>query len=341
MSISKTIFGTLGENEVYSYVLYNGKDLRAEILNYGGIVRRLIYKGTDVVLGRDNLSEYQNNTGYYGALIGRNSNRIANAKFELNGKDYTLAVNDKGNNLHGGIVGYNARVWNAECVDGDEPKLILTLHSPDGEEGFPGNVDVKVTYTLTSDNQLVIHYEGTTDEDTVLNMTNHSYFNLNGHSNGTIDNHTLMLDSSFFTPNCDQCMPTGEIWASKGTAFDFTTPKTLKEGFESGDKQVDMFGGFDHNFVLNGRGYRHTGTLIGDKTGIKMDMYTDLPAVQLYTGNSIELGRCCKDCAIYTTHSALCLETQVFPNSLKHAHYPGPILRKGEKYDTTTSYKFS
>ncbi len=341
MSISKTIFGTIANTQVYSYVLSNNKDLKAEILNYGGIIKRLIYKGTDVVLGRDNLSEYQNNSGYYGAVIGRNSNRIAGAEFELNGKTYKLAKNDKDNNLHGGNIGYNARVWEAKCIDSDEPQLILTLHSPDGEEGFPGNVDVKVTYTLTSDNQLIIHYEGTTDMDTVLNMTNHSYFNLNGHNCGTIDNHTLMLNSSFYTPNSEQCMPTGEVWASKGTAFDFTTPKTLKEGFESTEKQVDMFGGFDHNFILDGRGYRHAGTLTGDKTAIKMDVYTDLPGVQLYTGNALELERICKDGAVYITHSALCLETQAFPNCLKHSHFPGAILRKGEKYDTTTSYKFS
>lgn len=340
MSITKSIFGMTDEAEVHSYILNNGNGLSAEILNYGGIIRRLTYKGVDVVLGRDNISEYFDNNGYYGALVGRNSNRIENSEFELNGKTYNLFANDGRNNLHGGKCGFNSKIWNAQAVDSEEPSLILTLLSHDGEEGFPGNVNVKVTYTLTKDNSIKIHYEGTTDADTVLNMTNHSYFNLNGHNVGTIDSHTLQMNSSFYTPNTDECMPYGEVKSVEGTGFDFRTPKKLSDGFNSGDEQVNMFSGFDHNFALDGRGFRLGAVLKGDRTGITMEMYTDRPAVQLYTGNCIEEGRICKDCAVYTKHSALCLETQAFPNSLKYSHYPNGILRKDEKYDTVTEYKF-
>lgn len=340
MSITKQPFGMIGTTQVYSYILDNGADLKAEILNYGGIIRRLVYKNYDVVLGRDNISEYLNNNGYYGALIGRNSNRIENSEFELDGKTYSLNANDGKNNLHGGNIGFNSMIWDAEGLDVQEPSLVLTLTSPDGDEGFPGQVNVKVTYTLTKENSIKIHYEGNTDKTTVLNMTNHSYFNLNGHNSGTIDNHTLMLNSCFYTPNSIECIPTGEVKSVIGTAFDFTTPKTLKEGFESGDEQVNMFSGFDHNFALNSRGYRLCARLCGDISKITMEMYTDLPGVQLYTGNVIDEERVCKDGAVYPKHGALCLETQFFPNNLKFSHFQSAVLKAGEKYDTTTEYKF-
>lgn len=341
MSISKRIFGSINGREVTAFTLENG-NLKTEILNYGGIIRTLVYKGTDVVLGRDSVEEYLNNSGYYGALIGRNSNRIYNAEFELNGKTYTLAKNDNGvANLHGGKVGFDKKIWDAETVDGAEPSLILTLESPDGEEGFPGNVSVKVTYTVTSDDSLKIHYEGTTDADTVLNMTNHTYFNLNGHNSGSVDGHSLTIHSSFYTPNTDQCMPYGEIHSVEGTPFDMRNTIKLADGFASDFEQIRMFGGYDHNFILDGTGYRKVATAVGDKSGIIMDCYTDLPGVQLYSGNVIESERVCKDGAVYDVHHAFCLETQKFPNSTSYPFFPTVILRKGEKYDTTSEYKFS
>ncbi len=340
MSIQKTKFGEYGGTDVYCYTLDNAKGLRAEILTLGGIVKKLIYNGVDVVLGRDTLEEYCSNEGYFGALIGRNANRIENASFDLNGQSYTLFANDGANNLHGGKIGFDKKVWGAECIDAAEPSLMLTLTSPDGEEGFPAAVDVKVTYTLTADNAIRIHYEGTADSDTVLNMTNHTYFNLNGHDSGTVDGHSLWLDSNFYTPNTAACIPNGEIQNVQNTPFDFRTAKTLGEGFQSQHEQIKLFGGFDHNFALSGRGYRLAGKLTGDKTGITMEFYTDQSGVQLYTGNVIEEGRKCKDGAVYTKHSALCLETQAFPNSLKFSHFPSAILKKGEKYDTVTTYQF-
>ncbi len=341
MSILKSLYGVIYGKEVYAYTLSNSSDLSAQIITYGGIITKLIYKGTDVVLGRESLEEYQNNEGYFGALIGRNSNRIENSEFTLNGKTYSLFSNDGRNNLHGGKIGFNAEIWDAVAFDSDEPCLELTLFSPDGEEGFPGNVNVKVVYTLTKDSGLSIHYTGTADCDTVLNLTNHTYFNLNGHaSKTTIDNHTLKMFSSFYTPNTDECMPYGEVRSVEGTSFDFRCGKKLSDGFTSKEKQIDMFGGYDHNFALDGRGYRLCATLTSDITGYTMDMYTDRPAVQLYTGNCIEENRVCKDGEVYTKHSALCLETQSFPNSLRYSHFPNDILKKDQIYDTMTVYKF-
>lgn len=338
--IKKELFGKLNDVDVFVYTLDNGCGLSAELINYGGIIKNLVFKDTDMVLGRDTLDEYLQNDGYYGALIGRNSNRIAAAEFDLNGKKYELYKNDGNNNLHGGKNGFNAKVWDAEMIDESEPSLVLTLKSPDGEEGFPGNADIKVTYTLTNDNSIKIHYEGECDSDTVMNLTNHSYFNLNGHDSGVIDGHTIWLDCDFYTPNNDECMPTGEILRVDGTAFDLRTPVKFADIFSAPDEQVKMFGGFDHNFCLNGRGFRKVASLKGDKTGIEMETYTDQPGVQIYSGNMIIEDRVCKGGAIYKIHNAVCLETQVFPNAMKNSHFPSPVLKKGEKYDTVTEYKF-
>ncbi len=340
MSITKVKLTNLDHKEIFLFTLNNENGLTAEILNYGGIIKSLIYKGIDVVLGRDNREDYFDNDGYFGANIGRNSNRIENSEFKLSGEIYKLFNNDGRNNLHGGKCGFDKKVWNAKHVDSDEPTLILELHSPDMEEGFPGNADIKVTYTLTKDNSLKIHYEGKCDKDTVLNLTNHSYFNLNGHSSGTVDNHTLWLDSNFYTPNTSECLPYGEVLSVKNTPFDFTSSKPLKESFNSKDEQITSFNGIDHNFALNGTGFRLVGELKGDISGIVMKTYTDRPAVQVYTGNVINEETICKGGNLYTKHGAICLETQTFPNSLKYSHFPTAILKCGEKFDSVTEYKF-
>ncbi|MBE7012364.1 MAG: galactose mutarotase [Ruminococcaceae bacterium] len=340
MSVEVKKFGELNGVEVNSYTLANNNGFVAEILNYGGIVKRLVYKGVDTVLGRDTLEEYLENNGCFSALIGRNSNRIENSEFELNGKIYKLYANNGRNNLHGGKIGFDKKVWAAEVLDGVEPSLKLSLSSPDGEEGFPGNAEVTVTYTVKNDNSLEIRYLGECDADTVFNMTNHAYFNLNGHSSGKTDDHTLWLDCDFYTPNNDECIPTGEVLSVKNTPFDFSKGAKMGDGYSSSHPQIALFGGYDHNFALNGRGYRKVGVFEGDKTGIKMEIYTDQSAVQIYSGNMIQEGRVCKDGALYEIHGGVCFETQAFPNSLKFSHFPGAILKKGEKYDTVTSYKF-
>ncbi len=336
--IKKQSFGYVNEKEVYLYTLDNGKGLKAEITNFGGIVKSLYVNDVDVVLGRDTLEEYLDNDGYFGALIGRNSNRIHNAEFTLNDKKYTLAKNDGNNNLHGGNVGFDKKIWIAEELDRDEPKLALTLLSKDGEEGFPGNAEIKVTYTLTNENGLNIHYESTCDKDTVMNLTNHSYFNLNGHDSGLIDNQTLQVFSGFFTPNTEECVPCGEIIKNDNTPFDLRKPKAFKEVFNSDFEQITKFGGFDHNFVLDGTGYRKIAEAKGDE--ITMEVFTDAVGAQIYTGNFINETCVCKGGTVYGKHHAFCVETQFYPNSMEFSHFPSPVLKAGEKYDTTTEYKF-
>lgn len=340
--ITKRFFGKSGGKDVFAYELANkDKSLKAEIITYGGILRTLVYNGTDVVLGRDTIEEYENNAGCFGALIGRNSNRIFGGEFSLNGKKYTLAKNDNGVcNLHGGNIGYNKRVWDAKEVDGDEPSLVLSLFDPDKTEGFPGNVNVKVTYTVTCGNQLKIHYEAESDADTVINLTNHSYFNLNGHASGNTGNHTFKMEASFYTPNTKDCYPYGEILSVEGTPFDFRKEKKLSDGLNADFEQIKMFNGFDHNFVLDGSGYRKYAVVTGDISKITMECYTDLPGVQLYTGNGIEQGRVCKEGALYDTHGGFCLETQKFPNATNIPFFPSIFVKKGEKYDTVSAYKF-
>ena len=338
--IEKIPYGIVGSEEVFLFKMDNGKGLTAEIITYGGILRTLTYEGVDVVLGRDSLSEYIENAGCFGALIGRNSNRIAKGEFTLNGKKYELAKNNGNNNLHGGNIGFGKRVWEGKAVDRSEPSVILTLVSEDGDEGFPGKVKVKVTYTLTKENGLKIHYEGKANEDTLLNMTNHTYFNLNGHNSGTVDGHVMEMQSSFYTPNTKECMPYGVVEKVDGTPFDMRNGIKLGDAFASGNAQIDMFGGFDHNFALDGFGFRKFSTLKGEKTGIVMDSYTDRPAVQIYTGNGIQTERVCKNGAKYPVHGGVCLETQVFPNAMEFSHFPSPILKKGEEYDTVTEYRF-
>lgn len=336
--IKKEIFGNLDGKEVYVYTLDNQSGLKAEILNYGGIIKSLFVNNKDVVLGRDTLEEYLDNDGYFGAIIGRNSNRIHNAEFELNGKTYPLAKNDGNNNLHGGNIGFDKKVWDAEEIDGKEPKLVLTTFSKDGEEGFPGNAEIKVTYTLTKENGLNIHYEATSDKDTIMNLTNHSYFNLNGHDSGLIDNQTIQVFSGFFTPNTDECVPCGEILKNDNTPFDLRQPKAFKEVFGSEFEQITKFGGLDHNFVLDGKGYRKIAEAKGEE--ITMEVLSDAVGAQIYTGNFVSNTRVCKSGAVYGKHHAFCVETQFFPNSMEFVHFPSPVLKAGEKYDTTTEYRF-
>ena len=341
--IEKVFFTKIDKGDIYAYNIDNGNGLKAQILNLGGIVRKLEFCGTDVVLGRD---DYQKNlyaNGYFGALIGRNSNRIEGCEFEIGGKVYKVAANDsvRNNNLHGGIEGLNAKIWDAQISDGIEPSVILKTTSPDGEEGFPANAEITVTYTLTKENGLKIHYEAIADGDTIVNLTNHSYFNLNGHTSGDIKNHTLWLDCDFYTPINENVVPDGRVLSVTGTVFDFTKPKTVGRDIDKADAQLEFGTGYDHNFVINGRGMRKFAVLEGDRTGIKMECYTDLPAFQLYSGNWVAETPDGKDGAVYEKHQGICLETQVFPNFTKYSHFPDGFLKKGEKYDTVTEYRFT
>lgn len=340
MSITERKFGEYNGRDICEYILDNGNGLSACILNYGGIIRKLVFNGTDVVRGFDTFEDYLDNPTYYGAVIGRNSNRIENSEFYIGEKLYKLNANEGRNNLHGGVNGFDKKIWSVEMIDGANPALVLSYVSPDGEEGFPGNVSVNVTYRLTGENALEIRYEGVSDKDTVLNMTNHSYFNLNGHASGSIDGHKLTMHSDFYTPNNSECMPYGEVLKVHGTPFDFNVGTTFGERFGADFEQIKMFGGFDHNYILRDCGYRLAAELCGDITGIKMQVYTDRVGLQLYTSNNAD-ARVCKDGAVYGKHTAVCLETQDIPNNLKYGHFPHSVLKNGEKYDAKTAYLFS
>ncbi len=341
MSVKKELFGvTKDGQEVYVYKADNGKGLSAEFISLGCIIKNLYVNGTDVVLGRDSISEYEDNNGYFGAAVGRVANRIGKARFTLNGEVYKLAANSKGNTLHGGNISFAHRVWNGACYDENGSSVEFTYLSHDGEEGFPGNLDCKVTYTLTDDNSLEIRYEAVSDKDTVVNFTNHSYFNLNGHNSGSVLGHSLKINSAFYTPADSTCAPTGEILSVENTPFDFREPKKIGRDIDADFTQIRLFDGYDHNYVLDGCGMREAAVLIGDESGIKMTTYTEKPGMQVYTGNVIEEGRVCKDNAVYAPHDAICLETQFFPNSTSFSFFPSPILRCGDKYDYTTVYKF-
>lgn len=346
VSISKELFGLMpGGEEVYIFTVDNGKGLRAEFLNLGCIIRSLVVSvggcsPTDVVLGRESLEEYLDNEGFFGAVVGRVANRIRNASFELDGVTYNIRANSGKNALHGGIVSYAHKVWESVSADESASSVSFELKSPDGDEGFPGNLDVVVTYTLTDDNSLDIHYEAVSDKDTVVNLTNHSYFNLNGHNSGSVLGHRLWLNSDFYTPSDSDQMPCGEVYSVKGTPFDFTEFKEIGRDIGADDEQLRFGSGYDHNFIINGRGLRCAAQLVGDKSGIRMTTYTDKPGIQIYTANHLKGDRSCKGGCRYDSRGAVCLETQFFPNSTEISHFPSPILKCGEKYDFTTGYAF-
>ncbi|MBP3360969.1 MAG: galactose mutarotase [Clostridia bacterium] len=347
MSVESRVFGKCGRDTVTEYIMKNKGGMTVGILDRGGIIRSIVIKDkfgndVDVVLANKDAESLIKNAGYMGSAVGRYANRLAAGEFEINGISYNVPKNDGENSLHGGICGFDKKMWSVEVAGTDDaPELILSLCSEDGEEGYPGRLEIKMTYTLTADNAFVIRYEAVSDKDTIVNLTNHSYFNLGGHASGTIDNQILKMNSSFFTPNSEDCMPTGEILSVQGNAFDFRMGKAFADGFASDYGQVRMFGGFDHNFIIDGRGFRECAVAENPENGIVMEVKTNKPGVQLYTCNMMSEGTVGKDGAVYGKHSAFCLETQYFPNSMKCAHFPSPVLRAGEKYDFTTSYAFS
>ncbi len=336
MSITKKLFGKMPDGrEIYSWTIANG-DMSADVIDYGATLRSLIVpdkngKLTDVVLGYDTVEEYMNNDGYIGATVGRFANRIRVGKFTLNDKEYTVACNDGPNHLHGGIEGYDKRVWDIKDEDGT---LACYLVSPDGDEGYPGTLEIKVTYAIKN-NGLEIHYEAASDKDTIFNPTNHAYFNLDGQ--GKINDQYLKINADFFTPNDADCLPTGELKAVKGTSMDFTSFHTIAERADM-DEYVKPYGGYDVNFVLNGKA--PACEVYSDKNGIVMTVETTEPGVQLYTGNGTS-DRNGKNGQRYGLRSAFCLETQHYPDCINHPEWPSCVLKAGVKFDSKTVYKFS
>lgn len=316
--------------------------------NYGGRIVGLWVpdetgKMTDVVVGMNSVSGFANATeAYFGATIGRVGNRIAKGKFELNGKEYTIPTNNNGNTLHGGNKGFQDVVWDVEQPD--DKTLVFTYRSPDGEEGFPGNLDVKVTYSLTNDRAVKMVYEATTDKATPVNLTNHAFFNLNGEGSGTILDHQVEFYANQFTPVDGDLIPTGELKDVEGTPFDFREIHTIGERIENKNEQLKNGNGYDHNFVLNGtkeNGMNKAATIIGDKSGIKMEVFTEEPGFQFYSGNFMEGKNTFKGGSKDEYRTAFAIETQHFPDAPNQSNFPSITLDPGENYHTVSIYKFS
>lgn len=343
--MGKVSFGkTLDGQETTLYTLTNKNGMEAHVSDYGATLVRVLVKGKDgkvrdVVLGYDSAAEYEQHIGmFFGAIVGRSANRIGNAAFMINEKEYTLEKNDNGNNLHSGYDFYNKRMWEVKEAGGQ--KVVFTLHSPDGDQGYPGDLDITVTYELTDENELKISYYGVPSADTVINMTNHSYFNLNGHGSGDVLSHEVMIDADYYTRADEESIPTGELTDVTGTPMDFREKKTIGRDIEADYEALNFGGGYDHNYSLNNYGeYQKVAEMTGTDSGITMEVYTDLPGIQLYTGNFIveEQG---KEGAVYHKRQAACFETQYYPDAVNKKNFQSPVCRAGEEYKTTTGYKF-
>lgn len=345
MSIEKKVFGRMKDGtEIYLCSIRNKNGMEAQVINYGAVLVRLYVpdktgKAEDVVLGYDNLESYYINKPAFGATIGPNANRIAGAAFTLDGVKYTLDANDGDNNLHShASLGYHKRVW--AMSEGDN-SVTFSLEAPDGEMGFPGNKKVEVTYTLTEDNALSIHYHADSDKDTIINMTNHTYFNLAGHGSGTICDHWLTLNARNYTPVRAGSIPTGEVSAVQGTPMDFTSPRRVGDCIDADFEQLTLTGGYDHNWIVEGNADSmcHIATVEEPSSGRTLKVYTDLPGVQFYAGNFIQDEKG-KDGITYTKRTGLCLETQYYPNTANEPAFPSAVFGPERAYDTTTIYQF-
>jgi aldose 1-epimerase len=338
--------GTLDGKEVGLFTLKNENGLVTQITNFGGRVVSLWVPDKngnfdDIVTGYETLGGYLNsNEIYYGALIGRYGNRIANGRFELNDTVYSLAQNNDENHLHGGIKGFNDVVWDASQTDGQT--LVLTYVSPHMEEGYPGNLEVKVQYRLTGDNELKIEYWATTDQPTPVNLTHHSFFNLKGDGNGIINDHILQINADFYTPVDEGLIPTGEIAPVEGTPMDFRMPTAIGDRVDDDFEQLNFGGGYDHNWVLvpSGNGLTFAGRVLEPASGRTMEVYTNEPGMQFYGGNFLDGSDTGKNNKVYGYRTSFCLETQHFPDSPNQPGFPSTILNPGEEYYSVCVYKF-
>lgn len=332
--MEKRLFGILDHGKkVYAYTLQNEK-ISLTVLDYGATIQSVVFDGTDVVLGYDTLSEYALNDGYLGAVVGRVANRISGSSFKLNGKKYDLYANDGKNSLHGGKIGFDKVVWTVAEVY--ENSITFQYLSPDKEEGYPGNLLVKVKYYI-KESGIGIEYGATSDEDTVINLSNHTYFNL--YDEGLAEDQFLTLYADKFTPVGNGLIPTGDILPVRNTPFDFTLIKRIGKDIEENDQQLKIAGGYDHNFVINGSGFRKFAEVSSPKSGIKMLCYTDQPGVQFYTANFLS-DRACKRGGRMSRRGGFCLETQNFPDAINKPQFPSAVLKKGELYHTVTEFDF-
>jgi aldose 1-epimerase len=349
MSIKKQPFGKTKEGAVATlYSLKNKNGMTVNFTDYGANIVNVLVpdkdgKFDDVVLGFDNVSGYEGNTPGFGSFIGRHANRIGGAAFELDGKKYELEKNDGQNNLHGGFKGYNKFIYEVETFeDEDSSSIEFSRLSPHMEQGFPGNLDISVTYTLTDENELVLEYLAVSDKDTIVNLTNHSYFNLAGHKSGSVLEQKVMIYADKFTPTDDALIPTGEMRDVTGTPMDFRKLKALGQDINADYEPLTQAGGYDHNYILNinGSDVEIVAELLDEKTGRKMEVFTNMPGIQLYTGNFLndETG---KDGFIYKKRGGVCFETQYFPDSCNRPQFPSSVLKAGNEYDFVTVFKFT
>lgn len=350
-NITRKPFGATSDGTDVELFTLDNQTMKVDITNYGGTVVSILVPDRggalkDVALGYETIGEYQTRGGFLGALIGRCGNRIERGVFELNGKEYQLYRNIGENHLHGGKIGFDKKVWNPEVVagaSGDELKL--TLLSPDGEENYPGNLNVTVTYRLTGENGLVIDYKAVTDRDTVCNLTNHTYFNLAGQDSGkNVLDHKLKLYADKYTVSNSELVPNGIIADVVGTPYDFLEYHVIGDRIHDDEPGLVSAGGYDHNWVLNGseeEQYPIAAEAVCPATGIHMSVYTNKPGVQFYCGNSLSDKVAGKGGVKYQPHAGFCLETQFFPNAMKHKNFPSPVLKAGNLYSFTTEYRFS
>jgi len=342
-------FGTFENTDVKLFTLTNSNGLIAKLTNFGAILVSLFVPDKngnldDIVLGFDTLEKYlTNDICYFGSTIGRNSNRVKNASFTLNETTYNLDKNERNkNNLHSGFNPYNKRVWNYTVSDSNN-SVSFNLISPDGDQGFPGDFNITVTYTLTDNNELEINYFGKSDKDTIANMTNHSYFNLSGHASGTAMNQKLWINADKFVEVDDELIPTGNLVNVENTPMDFANPKVIGNDIDADFEQLKFTGGYDHAFVINKEknGVEKIAVVFDQDSGRTMEVFTDSVGVQFYAGNFIENNKVIgKDNCMYKNRSGICLETGFLPDSMNQPTFPSPILKANEIYNTTTIYKF-
>lgn len=341
--------GRAPDGEIVQRYALRAANLSADVMTYGAILMALRApdrngRSENVVLGFDTLDPYLAGTPYFGATVGRYANRIAGARFAIDGRAYDLAANNGRNHLHGGLRGFDKVVWNAEPIEGDGGAGVLLRHvSADGEEGYPGELDVAVTYTLSDDNRLSIDYRATTTKPTHINLTHHSYFNLSGAKLTSVEAHDLMIDADRFTPTDDELIPLGELRAVEGTAFDFRRPRRIGEHIDDDDPQLRAGGGYDHNFVLNkqAKGALARAAVLRDPaSGRVMELSTTEPGLQVYSGNQLD-GTLAGASGVFRRRMGICLEPQHFPDSPNQSTFPSTLLRPGEVYHSRTEFKFS
>ena len=348
MGIKVSEFGKTSKGKIaHIYTLVNGKGMALEVTDYGATMVSILApdakgRSKDVLLGYDDVQDYEQGTCYFGAIIGRNGNRTKDAQVVIDGHVYQMEKNEGENNLHSGSEGYSNIIWDAS-VDEDGNSVSFHHVGADGEQGLPGTFDITVTYTLTMENEVKIHYEGTSNKDTIANMTNHGYYNLAGHAAGKIEDHILWLDADAFTPVGQGMIPTGEILPVEGTPMDFRAAKSIGADIEADYEQLKIAGGYDHNYVLNNSNgtLRKIAEVTEPESGRRMEVFSDAVGVQFYAGNFVESIPKGKEGVVYQKRSGLCLETQGFPDATHHEAFPSTVLRAGEKYETTTIYYFS